>query len=67
MTSVSHLPTRRLKGVIQRPSSLPHGSLLDRLLLPFSANHCCPAGSAHGHHRVGMILLFAIAESQVSS
>ena len=38
MTSVSHLPIRLLKGVTQRPSSLPHGSALDRLLLPVSAN-----------------------------
>ena len=35
VTSVSQRPTRRLNGVIQRPSSRPQGSSLVRVLLLF--------------------------------
>ena len=42
---MSQRPTRRRKGVIQRPSSRPQGSPLPRVLFPFRASHTCPAGS----------------------
>ena len=46
VTSVSQRPTRRRKGVIQRPSSRPQGCPLPRVRFPFCASHSCPAGSA---------------------